>query len=88
MSIQGIEIAVKIEREHDSSKLSHENGVYAAIAGGSSISPVHWYGKEGQHEVIVLDHLETSLDNLISGQQVDHGRIFQYASQMVCPSRK
>lgn len=88
MSIQGTEIAVKIGHEHDSSKLSHENGVYAAIAGGASISPVHWYGKEGQHEVIVLDHLRTSLDNLISGQQVDYRRIFQYASQMVCPSRK
>ena len=88
MSIQGTDIAMKIGCGHDSSKLSHENSAYAAIAGGTSISPAHWYGKEGQHDVIVLDHLRTSFDNLISGQQVDHGRIFQYTSQKVCPSRK
>jgi hypothetical protein len=58
--------------------------MYTTIAGGAGISPVHWYGKEGQYKVLVLNRLGTSLEKLINGQQVDHGMIFQYASQMVC----
>jgi hypothetical protein len=57
------------------------------LAGSAGISQVHWYGKEGSHEVIVLEHLGTSLGDLISEQQVDHRKAFLYASQMVCPLR-
>ncbi|KAH9021416.1 kinase-like domain-containing protein [Lactarius pseudohatsudake] len=39
--------------------------------------------KEGSHEVIVLEHLRTSLGDLISEQQVDHRKAFLYASQML-----
>ena len=83
----GAEIAVKIgHADHSSSRLSHEYDVYTELAGSAGISPVCWYGKEGPYEVIVMDHLGTSLGDLISGGQVDHREVFQYAPQMVCSS--
>ncbi|KAH9012458.1 kinase-like domain-containing protein [Lactarius pseudohatsudake] len=39
--------------------------------------------KEGSHEVIVLEHLRTSLGDLVSEQQVDHRKAFLYASQVL-----
>ena len=84
----GTEVAVKIGLEDNSMRLRHENQVYTSVGGSAGISAVRRYGKEGQYEVLVLDHLGTSLDKLINGQEINHERIFQYASQMVCSSRK
>jgi hypothetical protein len=64
----GAEIAPKIGHADHTSRLSCEYHVYMAIAGSVGIiSPACWYGKEGQYEVLVLDHLGTSLGDLISG---------------------
>ena len=79
----GAEIAVKIGCADHTSRLSREYDVYTAIGDSIGISPPRWYGKEGQYEVLILDHLGTSLDDLIRGQLVDSRKIFQYASQMV-----
>ncbi|KAH9170335.1 kinase-like domain-containing protein [Lactarius sanguifluus] len=81
----GAEIALKIGRaDNDSpSTLHHEYDMYTALAGCAGISPVRWYGKEGTHEVIVLEHLRTSLSDLVSEQQVDRSKTFLYASQML-----
>ena len=80
-----IEIAVKFGRADDpSSRLRHEYDVYTKVAGGVGIPSVRWYGKEGQYEVIVMDHLGTSLDDLMSGGQIDQEKVFQYAPHMVC----
>ena len=82
-----VEIAVKIGRADDpSSRLRHEYDVYTEVAGGLGIPPVRWYGKEGRYEVIVMDHLGTSLDDLVSEGQIDQEKIFLYATQMVCSS--
>ena len=62
--------------------LSHEYHVYETTAGSVGISPVHWYGKEGAYEVIVLENVGISLGNLISAQPFNHWKIF-FASQMV-----
>jgi hypothetical protein len=81
----GAEVAIKIGHIGFSpSKLSHEHDVYKKIAGGAGISPIHWYGKEDIYEVIVLDFLGTSLDDMISTQQFDRRKTFFFASQMVC----
>lgn len=80
----GAEVALKIGRADQSpSMLSHEYHVYETIAGSVGISPVSWYGKEDSYEVIVLDHLGTSLGDLISAQPFDQWKIFFFASQMV-----
>lgn len=39
-----------------------------AIAGGTGVSKVLWDSKEGEHEVIILEFLGTSLGNLIREQ--------------------
>jgi casein kinase I family protein HRR25 len=84
----GSEIALKIGRaDHLSSRLNHEYNVYTTLAGGAGISQVHWYGKEGAHEVIVLEHLGTSLDDLVNEKQVGLSKAFLYAPQMVCTLR-
>jgi hypothetical protein len=78
-------VALKIgHRRSLPSRLSHEYNVYKAIAGSRGMSQVLWYGKEGVYEVIVLDHLGTSLGDLIDQHEFDHGKTFSYATQMVC----
>ncbi|KAH9973393.1 kinase-like domain-containing protein, partial [Russula vinacea] len=78
------EVAVKIGHIGFSpSKLSHEHDMYEKIAGSTGISPIHWYGKEDIYEVIVMDFLGTSLDDMISMQHFDHRKTFFSASQMV-----
>ena len=83
----GAEIALKIGLTDCSpSRLSHEYNVYLTLSGSAGISPVCWYGKEGPYKVIVLEHLGTSLGDLVSEQQVNHSKTFMYASQMVWSS--
>jgi casein kinase 1 len=80
----GADVAVKIGHPSSvSSRLSHEYNVYTAVAGGTGISQAFWYGKEGEHEVIVLEPLGTSLGDLINEVEFDHEKIFSYATQMV-----
>jgi serine/threonine protein kinase len=80
-------VAVKIGHVDDEdpspSRLSHEYHIYQTIAGSIGISPVYWYGKEGSHEVIVLEHLGTSLEDLVATQQFDSAETYFFASQMV-----
>jgi hypothetical protein len=64
-------------------KLKYKYDVYTAIAGGTGVPKVLWYGKEGEHEVIVLEFLGTSLGDLIREQRLDSRRTFLYASWMV-----
>jgi casein kinase 1 len=80
----GSDVALKIgHRCSLPSRLSHEYNVYTTIAGSRGISQVLWYGKEGVYEVIVLDHLGTSLGDLIDQPKFDHGKTFSYATEMV-----
>jgi casein kinase 1 len=78
------EVALKIGHAGSSTlKLSYEHDVYKTISGSAGTSRVLWYGKEGTHEIIVLEYLGASLGNLISERRFDSTRIFSYASQMV-----
>jgi serine/threonine protein kinase len=80
----GGDVALKIGHLSSSpSRLEHEHSVYTAIAGSKGIAQVLWYGKEGLYEVIVLDHLGTSLDDIIDEPTFDHEKTFVYAIQMV-----
>ena len=80
----GAEVALKIGFSDEApSRLSYEYNVYRALTGGTGISPVLWYGKETVYEIIVLEHLGTSLADLIHEQQFDRKKVFVYAAQMV-----
>ena len=70
------------DEDPSSTRLSHEYHIYQTIAGSIGISPVY-YGKEGPHEVIVLEYLRTSLGDLVATQQFDSANTFIFASQMV-----
>ncbi|KAF8490429.1 kinase-like domain-containing protein [Russula emetica] len=68
----GGDVAVKIGHPCGlPSRLSHEHNVYTTIA-----------GKESIYEVIVLNHLGTSLGDLIDQLEFDHRKTFSYATQM------
>ena len=81
----GGDVAIKIGYTGlRSSRLIHEHQVYTKIAGCKGTSPVLWYGKEDQYEVMVLEYLGNSLDDLIDEQKLNSGKAFLCASQMVC----
>lgn len=81
----GGDVALKIGCAGSSrSGLNYEYKVYTSITGGAGISPALWYGKEGLHEVIVLEYLGHSLGDLINEQKFNSEKAFLYASQMVC----
>lgn len=78
-------VALKIAHQCSSSSgLSHEYDVYTDVAGSEGISQALWYGKEDVYEVLVLDNLGTSLDDLVGQPKFDRRMVFSYATQMVC----
>ena len=81
----GAEVALKIGRPGQlPSGLDHEYNMYKSIAGSAGISSVLWYGKEGPCDVIVMDYLGNSLNDLIGNNRIDGAQVFSYALQMVC----
>ena len=81
----GGDVAIKIGYPGlRSSRLVHEYQVYTRIAGCTGTCPVLWYGKEDVYEVMVLEYLGKSLDDLINEQKPNSGKAFCFASQMVC----
>jgi serine/threonine protein kinase len=82
----GGDVAIKIGYTGQrSSRLIREYQVYTKIAGCTGTSPVLWYGKEDMYEVLVLEYLGNSLDDLINEQKLNIGKAFLCASQMVRP---
>ena len=66
------------------SGLNHKHNVYLNIAGSTGPSLVLWYGKEGWHQVIILEYLGNSLGDLVNEKCLDCEKVFSYALQMVC----
>src|SRR6266702_3871827 len=63
-------------------RLSHEHTVYKALSGMPGIPTMHWYGREVPYHVLVLDHLNLTLEEAISKCH-DINLVFLYANQMV-----
>ena len=67
------EIAIKLENvEARPPQLLFESKVYKVLQGGVGIPAVRWYGVEGDYNVMVMDLLSQSLENLF----IDCQRIF------------
>jgi len=63
--ISGETVAVKLEsRTAKNPKLESEYKIYQALAGGIGISHVHWFGRAGEYNALVLDALGPSLHDL------------------------
>jgi len=63
--ISGERVAVKMEsRTAKNPKLESEYKMYQALAGGIGISHVHYFGRAGEYNVLVMDVLGPSLHDL------------------------
>jgi len=63
--ISGERVAVKLEsRTARNPRLESEYKIYQALAGGIGISHVHWFGRAGEYNALVMDLLGPSLHDL------------------------
>jgi len=63
--ISGERVAVKLEsRTARNPRLESEYKIYQALAGGIGISHVHWFGRAGEYNALVMDLLGPSLHEL------------------------
>jgi len=63
----GEEVAIKLEAiKSRHPQLLYESKLYKILAGGVGIPNIHWYGVEGDYNVMVIDLLGPSLEDLFS----------------------
>mmetsp|Transcript_91883 Transcript_91883/g.263156 ORF Transcript_91883/g.263156 Transcript_91883/m.263156 type:complete len:312 (+) Transcript_91883:97-1032(+) len=63
----GEEVAIKMESiKSKHPQLLYESKLYKILAGSVGIPNVHWYGIEGEYNVMVIDILGPSLEDLFS----------------------
>jgi len=63
----GEDVAVKLEKvQCRSPQLLYECKIYKILAGGVGVPKVHWYGVEGDYNIMVLDLLGPSLEDLFN----------------------
>jgi len=63
----GEEVAIKLESiKSKHPQLLYESKLYKILAGGVGVPNVHWYGVEGDYNVMVIDLLGPSLEDLFS----------------------
>jgi len=63
----GSEYAIKMEnRKSRHPQLSYEYQIYRILAGGTGVPNVHWFGREGDYNVMVMDILGPSLEDLFN----------------------
>ncbi|KAI9492790.1 kinase-like domain-containing protein [Zychaea mexicana] len=65
--MNGEDVAVKLESVRATHpQLEYEARVYKTLAGGVGIPFARWYGKEGEHNVLVMDLLGPSIEDLFN----------------------
>jgi len=63
----GEEVAIKLESmKARHPQLAYEYKVYRILSGGVGVPNVHWFGKEGDYNVMVMDILGPSLEDLFN----------------------
>jgi len=62
-----VEVAIKLESTRSQHpQLLYESKLYKLFAGGCGVPNVHWYGVEGDYNVMVIDLLGPSLEDLFN----------------------
>jgi len=82
----GNEFAIKLESNKSKHpQLLYEAKLYKVLAGGCGVPNVHWYGVEGDYNVMVLDLLGPSLEDLFSfcNRKFSLKTVLMLADQMV-----
>ena len=68
--------------QDSSSNLVYNYSIYQALSGLSGIPKVYWYGREGLYNVIVLNHLGSTFEE-IAQKSIDTKAVFAYVILMV-----
>ncbi|VAH59307.1 unnamed protein product [Triticum turgidum subsp. durum] len=83
-------VAVKIESSSSKHpQLFYEAKIYNALQGGSGIANVKWCGVDGEENVLIIDLLGPSLENLFvyCGRKFTLKTVLMLADQMVISNR-
>lgn len=83
-------IAIKFEpRKSDAPQLRDEYRAYKVLAGSPGVPQVFYFGQEGLHNVLVIDLLGPSLEDLfdLCGRRFSVKTVVMVAKQMVRCSR-
>ncbi|CAG9330072.1 unnamed protein product [Blepharisma stoltei] len=80
------EIAIKLEKNNTRHpQLQFESRIYRILQGGQGIPMIHWYGVEGDYNVLVMDLLGPSLEDLLKfcGQRFSVKTTLVLAEQII-----
>jgi len=80
------EVAIKLESiKSKHPQLLYESKLYKILAGGVGIPNVHWYGVEGDYNVMVIDLLGPSLEDLFNfcNRKFSLKTVLMLADQMI-----
>jgi casein kinase 1/casein kinase I family protein HRR25 len=82
----GAEVAIKLEPlKNEHLQLIHEANTYRILHGGYGIPSIEWFGSEGCFNVMVMDRLGQSLDELFEycGKRFSLKTVLMLADQML-----
>lgn len=82
----GADVAVKLENvKTKHPQLAYEYKLYRILSGGVGIPQVRWFGKEGDYNVLVMDLLGPSLEDLFNfcGRKFSLKTVLMVADQLV-----
>ncbi|KAK2371242.1 Casein kinase 1-like protein 2 [Trifolium repens] len=80
------EVAIKLENvKTKHPQLLYESKLYKVLQGGTGIPNVRWYGVEGEYNVLVMDLLGPSLEDLFSfcSRKLSLKTVLMLADQMI-----
>jgi serine/threonine protein kinase len=83
----GEEVAIKLESVRTKHpQLLYESKLYKILQGGSGIPNVRWYGVEGDYNVMIIDLLGPSLEDLFNfcNRKFSLKTVLMLADQLVC----
>ncbi|KAF0687308.1 Aste57867_20918 [Aphanomyces stellatus] len=82
----GESVAIKLESvKSKSPQLLYESKIYKILNGGLGISNLHWFGVEGEYNVMVIDLMGPSLENLFDycGRRFQLKTVLMIADQLL-----
>eukprot|EP00798_Chlamydomonas_sp_ICE-L_P021418 gene21418-28381_t len=82
----GEEVGVKLEAaKARHPQLLYESKLYKILQGGVGIPNLHWYGEEGEHNVMIIDLLGPSLEDLFNfcSRKFSVKTVLMLADQMI-----
>ncbi|CAK4079556.1 unnamed protein product [Aphanomyces euteiches] len=83
----GEEVAIKLESvKSKHPQLLYESKIYKILNGGLGIPNIRWFGVEGEYNVMVIDLLGPSLENLFDycGRRFQLKTVLMIADQLIC----